>query len=283
MNPVDVRHASEAADGLDAAALARGARTAAEPALGARETDGLEPQLREARHLIDELQPLAELGELVAFAAHELRNPLAGIAATAEVLRDSCPPGDERAGGLTVILEEAGRLERTVQNLLDFARFRECRLRPADIANDVDRVARAIASEAASAGVAVEVEHPDVCTPVLADPELVQHAFLNLAINAVQATPPGGALAIRTLEPDAGSDLVCVEFADTGCGIPADDLPRVFEPFFTTRDGGVGLGLAAACKLVEHQGGRITVESQPGQGSCFTVWLRRADAQQARS
>ena len=237
---------------------------------------GLEQDLLDAQRTIAELEPLAELGELVAFVAHELRNPLAGIAATAEVLRDGCPPADDRAEGLSVILDEAARLESTVRNLLDFARFRQARVRPIDIASAAERAARAIAPEAERAGVAVTVQPPDRRTPVLADPELVEHAFRNLALNAIQAAPPGGTLTLRTLDPDVGSAFVCVEFADTGCGIAPHDLARIFEPFFTTRVGGVGLGLATANKLVEHLGGHITVESAPGRGSCFTVCLRRA-------
>jgi len=240
-------------------------------------------RLRAATSLIEELRPLAELGELVAFVAHELRNPLAGIAATAEVLLDACEPSDEAAEGLAVILREAERLERTVGNLLNLARFRRLRLLAIDVAREVDGVARAIAAEAQRAGVAVRVERADLATPVLVDPDLIQHAFANLAINAVQATAPGGTVTIRALVPDADSDFVCVEFADTGCGIAPADLRRIFDPFFTTRADGVGLGLAAARKLLEHQGAHVTVESEPGRGTRFTVYLRRADSALGRS
>ena len=233
------------------------------------ETEGLLAAVEELRHM-------AELGELSAVIAHEIRNPLAGIAATAEVLRDSLAADDDHREGVEVILDEVARLDTLVRDLLDFARSHEPRLLEADIADDVDRVARAVADEAEAGGVAVEVEAPDVCTPVLVDSELIQHVFLNLASNAVQAMPHGGTLAIRTLEPDVGSQYVCVKFADTGVGIQADDASRVFDPFFTTRADGVGLGLAAARRLVEAQGGYITVESTPGSGACFTVYLRVA-------
>jgi len=254
----------------------------------ADEAAALRHELGETKRQIAELGPLAELGELVAFVAHEVRNPLAGIAATAEVLRDSLEPAEQGAAGfhgdavegLNVILDEAARLDRTVRNLLDFARSRQSRVRPCDLAAEVGRLAQAIAAEghADEAGVAVRVELADEPPLVLADPELLQHAFSNLATNAIQAMQPGGTLTIRALEPEADSDYACVEFADTGCGIPAEDLPKIFDPFFTTRTGGVGLGLAAASKLMEHLGGSITVESEPGRGSRFAVWLRRAAA-----
>ena len=225
---------------------------------------------------VGDMRHLAELGELSAVVAHELRNPLAGIAATAEVLRDSFDVADDRCEGIEIILDEVARLDTLVRNLLDFARSRQPQLLATDIADDVDRVARAVAADAERAGVTLVAEAPGQCTPVLADSELIQQVFLNLAANALQAMPHGGTLAIRTLEPDVGSGFVCLEVADTGEGIGPDVLPRIFEPFFTTRAEAVGLGLAATRKLVERQGGYITVASEPGQGACFTVYLRRA-------
>jgi len=263
--------------------LAPDGQRAPEQPLGPGEPREVERQLSEARRLVEELRPLAELGELSALIAHEIRNPVIGIAATAEVLRELLDPADERREGVEVILDEAERLTRLVGNLLHFVRTRQPRLFPTDIADDIDRVAREIAPDARRSGVVVALEAPERCTPVLVDSELIQQVFLNLAANAIQAMPHGGTLAVRTLEPDVSSAFVCVEFADTGRGIPPEGLRRVFEPFFTTRADGVGLGLAAARKLVEHQGGYITVSSEPGQGACFTVYLRRADAAEARS
>jgi len=243
----------------------------------------LRRELREARRQLQDIRPLAELGEIVAFVAHELRNPLAGIAATAEVLAESFDPDDDRLEGVNIILREAERLETAVRNLLDFARHRRGKPRPLPLPHELTRVAKAVERLAREAKVRVHIEAPDQPREAIADPELLYHALLNLATNAIQATPPGGSLTMRVLEPDAGSDFVCVEFADTGCGIPRDDLANIFEPFFTTRSGGIGLGLAAAARIVEHLGGHITVESIPGVGSTFTVWLRRADLPEARS
>ncbi len=243
----------------------------------------LRRELRAARRKLDDIRPLAELGELVAFVAHELRNPLAGIAATAEVLAESFHPDDDRLEGITIILREAERLETAVRNLLDFARHRRGRPRPIALCEELRRLACAIARQAEEASVNIQIDTPDEHLEAIADPELLYHAFLNLATNAIQATPPGGSLTITVVGPDAGSEFVCVEFTDTGCGIPKEDLPNIFEPFFTTRSGGIGLGLAAAARIVEHLGGHITVESAPGVGSTFSVWLRRADLPEARS
>ncbi len=225
----------------------------------------------------EELRQLAELGEMCGRVAHEVRNPLASIAATAEVLRDTLDPGDDRREGVEAILAETERLDSLVRDLLAFAQSREPRALEADVADDVDRVVRAAAERARDAGVAIHVEAPATCTPVLVDSELVQHAFAHLASNAIEAMPHGGTLSVRTLEPDLGSSYVCVTFTDTGVGIQAGDAPRVFDPFFTTRADGVGLGLAAARRLVEAQGGHVAVESAPGSGACFTVYLPRAD------
>jgi len=243
----------------------------------------LRRELRAARRQLDDIRPLAELGELVAFVAHELRNPLAGIAATAEVLAEAFEPDDDRLEGLTIILREAERLETAVRNLLDFARHRRGRPRPIILREELERLTKAVARKADEARVSIRINAPEEPIEAIADPELLFHAFLNLATNAIEATPPGGSLTVTVLGPDAGSDFVCVEFTDTGCGIPREDLPNIFEPFFTTRSGGIGLGLAAAARIVEHLGGHITVESAPGAGSTFAVWLRRADLPEARS
>jgi len=244
----------------------------------------LRRRLHDATRRLAALRPLAELGEWVAFVAHEIRNPLGGIAATAEALAE---PGesddDDRAEGLAIILKEARRLQHTAQNLLDVARFPRSEPETVDPAAEAARAAEAVAPAAQAAGVEVTAEYPRARTLALADAGLLRHVFVNLATNAIQASPEGGTLTIRALEPDVGSAYVCVEFADAGCGIEPADRARIFEPFFTRRAGGTGLGLAVACRLVERAGGRITVESAPGEGACFTVWLPRADACDARS
>ncbi len=244
-----------------------------------------------------------ELGELSAVIAHQLRSPLAGIAATAQALRDwlydgatpggedgpppalpspapvSAAEGDEWwRESVDVILEEVQRLERVVHHLIDFARTRRPRLAASDLKDDLARVLRRVAASAAAAGVEVRIDVPREQPPVLIDSELMAHVFHNLAANAIQAMRPGGALTLRARPPDGDSAFVCVEFADTGHGIPPEDLPRIFEPFFTRRADGIGLGLATAASLAEAQGGYITVESTPGVGSCFSVYVRRADA-----
>jgi len=242
-----------------------------EPALSADDAQGLLAAAERMRFQ-------AELGSMTSTIVREVLNPLAGIGATAEVMRTSFEPGDSRAEGIEAILEEVARLDRLMHSLLDLARCREPRPLEADVADDVECVVRSLASEASKAAVAVEVDVPEVCTPVLIDSALTQQAFSHLVSNAIQAMPHGGTLAIRARTPDASSRFVCVEFADTGVGIATDDLPRIFEPFFTTRADGVGLGLAAARRVTEAQGGHVTVESAAGQGSCFTVYLPRANA-----
>jgi len=224
-----------------------------------------------------ELRQKAELGEMARAIVTEIRHPLAGIAATAEVFRDSFHPSDPRRGGLDALLAEVERLETLTRNLADYAQSHAPRLLESDVADDVGRVARAVADQARAAGVELVVEVPEVCTPVLIDSELIQHAFLHVARNAIEAMPHGGALFVRVLEPDVDSGFVCATFTDTGAGLLRSDLRRAFEPFFTTRPDGVGLGLAVARRLVECQGGHLTAESIPGSGACFAAYLPRAD------
>jgi signal transduction histidine kinase len=248
-----------------------------------------------------------ELGELSAVIAHEIRSPLAGIAATAEAVRDALrsigtgpilpapaqPPLTRSGTGeepelsrffgesVDVILEEVRRIEQVVHHLLEFARTRQPRLAPSDLTTALTRVLHVVARTAAAAGITVRVESASESPAVLLDPELMAQVFRNLATNAIQAMPQGGTLTLRTRRPDAGSSFVCVEFLDTGGGIAPEDLPRIFEPFFTRRENGIGLGLATAASLAEAQGGYITAESTRGVGSCFTVYVRRADAEAA--
>ena len=236
-------------------------------------------------------------GELSRLITRELRSPLAGIATTARLLRRALHTAATGPGGavavaaaepaapqadlwwchsLDAILSEASRLERVVQSLLDLAQTRRPQLERVDVAQALGSVLRAVAATAAAAGVRVRVEAPETPLDVLVDPALIQHVFFQLASNAIQAMPRGGDLVLRARRPDAGSAFACIDFADTGCGIPPEDVPRVFQPFFTRRVDGLGLGLAAAAAQVEAQGGHITVESTPGVGSCFAVFVRCA-------
>jgi len=238
----------------------------------------LQSRLDEAEERARHLGDLAKLGEISAVIAHEIRNPLTGISATAEVLLEDIDPDDPRRESVSIILDEIQRLEKIVRNLLDFARNRKPFITRVDLRDEIEHVLAAISHAAAQAGVTISGACPDDLPDAAADPELVRQAFLNIALNAIQAMPLGGELTVKLFsEADDRGQCLRTAFIDTGCGISKENLAKIFDPFFTTKSGGAGLGLAVSQKMIEAQRGSISVESTPGTGSTFIVTLPAAD------
>jgi len=232
----------------------------------------LQAQLDDALGRIGRLNGLARLGELAAAIAHEIRNPLAGVSATAEMLLDDISLDDPHRDSVSVILGEIQRLDKTVRNLLDFARSHKPFVTRLDLREHVERVLAGLRAAAAESGVGISGTSAGDLPDALGDPDLLRQAFMNIALNAIQAMPGGGELNVRLFSSaDDRGRWICAAFTDTGRGISAQDLQRIFDPFFTTKASGAGLGLAVSRKVVEAQGGFIAVDSRPGLGSTFTV------------
>ncbi len=213
---------------------------------------------------------LATVGELAAGLAHELRNPLAGMAGVLRVLEGQFPTGDERRSLLGDVQAQIVRMNKTLTDLLQQTRAAKPERTPADVNVIVEQCLRFVPR---SGGVEV-VAHLDPSLPELqVDVNLLHQAFLNIIVNARQAMPSGGRLTVRTCVRSLGRRMVEVSIADTGPGIPAEQLTRIFQPFFTTKPQGTGLGLAIAARIVEQHGGRILVDSTAGHGTTFTVDL----------
>lgn len=256
----------------------------------------VEAQLRRADRL-------AALGQLAANIAHEIRNPLAAISGSVEVLKEEVALTGPNRELLDIILREARRLKLITGQFLDFSKpqsllFRPCPVRPL-LEGALQLLAKSAERNPMTTWIVTE-EEPDL--HVLADSDQLRQVVWNLCLNAMQAMPDGGALtvAIRlpsgqsgnpaTGQPGASPDCqiaqlpechsmeewVEIAFQDTGRGIPAEELDRIFDPFYTTRPSGTGLGLAIARKNLESMGGRIGVDSRPGTGTTFRLWLRRA-------
>ncbi len=235
-------------------------------------------KLREQADLILEIEEqlrradrLTALGELSAGMAHEIRNPLGSIRGTAEILKDAFDPTDRRYEFAQILIKEADRLNRVVQDFLAFARPAPVERGRFPIREALEEVILLTAQQAAKAGVVTAVEGEGGA--VAADREQLKQAFLNLVLNAIQAMPQGGRLTMA-LESTGGE--VLVRFTDTGQGIASAHLDRVFNPFFTTRPGGTGLGLAITHRIVQGNGGRLEVSSELGVGTTFTMALPRA-------
>jgi PAS domain S-box-containing protein len=233
-----------------------------------------------------ELQRAAQLsfvGELAAGLAHEIKNPLAGIQGVVDILIRRRDKNDPEREALEGVRHEVQRIDLTVRALLDRARPRMVSVRASSIADIVGRavnLARA-QSKAAAQDHSVEIEFEPPSDPIIVsvDPSQIEDAVLNLIINAIEAADGGGEVKIRVARSqndseDGFEEEATVEISDNGRGIREEDLNRIFNPFFTTRKAGTGLGLPAVRRIARAHGGRVEVESVLGQGSKFTLHLK---------
>jgi two-component system sensor histidine kinase AtoS len=215
---------------------------------------------------------LASLGHLSAGVAHEIRNPLAIIKGSAEILRRRFGHHPDEEGLTQSIIEEVRRLSEVVTNFLDFARPKEPTIVQGDL-NAVIRKALALAEHhRAGRSVQVEVDWPPDFPAVPMDPEQCQQVFLNLILNALEAMSHGGVLTVRGWV-DGASGCAVVEVQDTGEGMDNQTRANIFDPFFTSKEQGTGLGLSVVHMIVAAHGGRIEVDSSPGEGSVFRVFF----------
>ena len=246
----------------------------------ARQTDGLVVLLRditEVSRLEAQLRrsdKLAALGTLSAGVAHEVKNPLHALGLNLHLLQAELVPGPPNGnavrGYLDVLRSELQRLDRIVENFLRFAKPSVPEVKPVDIATLVERVLGLVAFEAADDGVGIET-HIDPGLPrILGDEGQISQVFLNVIINALQAMPDGGSLVVTTRRD---GDWAEVAVKDTGPGIAEAVLPHVFDPYFTTRPSGVGLGLAIAHRIVQGHQGSLDVESHVGSGTTMIIRL----------
>ena len=221
---------------------------------------------------IRQLDRLAAVGRFVSSVAHELRNPLTGIATGVQYLSRGFPEGDERHESVTFILREVVRLNTIIQDLFTAARPRELALSRTPVREVVDRVVRSLSGAAESSGVTIALEDDDRWPDAMVDADQVQQVFLNLVENAIHATAAGGRIVIRSLRRATPPEIV-VTVEDTGAGMAPEEKARIFEPFYTTKAKGTGLGLFVAHGIVQRHGGTIEVESDPGHGTRFRVAL----------
>jgi signal transduction histidine kinase len=226
---------------------------------------------------------LTTLGELSASVAHEIRNPLCGILLSVEVLQTKMDPDDSRAALLNNLQREAEKMEKVVNNLLHFARHYRPRLVRCDMADVVIKSIESVKAHLKRNQMEVKIRRSALTCEAEVDPDLVQQVFSNILLNSVDACPKGSSVDVHVAachEP-AG---VTVAFRDEGVGIRGDLLDRIFDPFFTSKPNGIGLGLSVSKKIVEAHNGRIEVASEVGRGATFTVMFPlRADRQEAKA
>jgi len=219
-----------------------------------------------------EQQKLASVGQLAAGVAHEINNPLTTILTTALLIQEEMDPEDPYYHDLETIANETLRCRKIVTSLLDFAR----QSKPAKALHDVNKVVRESMAltrkQAAFKDVVFEALLSEPLPLVDIDKDQIQQCLINLAINGIEATDPGGKIRFASrLVPE--KEAVEITVSDTGRGIPESALDRIFEPFFTSKESGTGLGLAITHGIIEQHGGSIDVESKEGEGTTFRIHL----------
>jgi signal transduction histidine kinase len=208
--------------------------------------------------------------------AHEVRTPLSVMRSSAQMLAKPAAAGQaDNAELVETIVAEVDRVERVVTGLIELARPLEQRPEPTRLGDLLARASRFAGAEAERQGVRITCDFSAGERRALCDPEQMYQVALNLVVNALQVLPPGGRISLRTFAD--GADVAGFEVGDDGPGLPGELRDRIFQPFVTGREGGTGLGLAFVERIVKAHRGNISVRSEPGRGTVFTVKLPVAD------
>ena len=229
----------------------------------AQERLALKEQLSRAKHL-------STLGEMVAGVSHEIRNPLGIIRSSSELLKKKMTKLDPTNTIPEVIIEESNRLNNIITDFLNFAKPRNPNLNACRIEDVLDKNLNFLSTESQQKGFTINKQFDAGIPDVLADAEMLYQAFLNVLINAMQAMPAGGKIFVDVF---ARNSTVTVRFDDEGVGIPEDLLENIWDPFFTTKETGTGLGLGIVKNIIEAHGGRVEVDNRPVMGARVTIEL----------
>jgi two-component system NtrC family sensor kinase len=220
---------------------------------------------RKRAELQDQLmqsEKLAAVGRLAAGVAHELNNPLGNVLLHSKLLLEDCPPEDPRHADARRIVDNTLRCKSIVRGLLDYARESGGEMDWQDLNGLVEQSLALVAGGLRSRGVECQVALAPGLPRILCDGRQIQQVMVNLLENAIEAMEPGGTLTVASRPGEGGAGVV-VSVSDEGCGIAPESLPRIFEPFYTTKRQGTGLGLAICYGIVERHRGRIWAESRP--------------------
>jgi len=213
---------------------------------------------------LQQAEKLAAVGELSTYVAHEIRNPLFAIAGFANSLLRSGSLDEKARAKVSIILEESNRLDKILKSLLNFSRPTQGTAGQVDVSQVGSQTMELMALACQKQGIKVTVDVAEGLPRAKGDPELLKQCIINMVKNSMEAMPGGGQLTLRC---SLRRDAVIIELADTGHGIPPENLDQVFNPFFSTKDKGAGLGLAMTKKILDEIGGSVELESEVGKGT----------------
>jgi len=221
-------------------------------------------------HLALQTEKLSALGRMSAGIAHEINNPLAGILLFSTNIRKKIPEEGPIKNGLDVIIRETMRCKGIIQDLLEFSRDREPKRVSSNINTIIDQALSLLENEFHLHHISVEKNLGSEIPNIFLDLSLIQQVFVNILMNAVAAIEENGVITILS-HMSQDKKRVKIEIVDTGCGIPPDDMEKVFEPFFSTKGNGTGLGLALSYGIIKKHQGDIQIFSEPGRGTRLTI------------
>jgi two-component system sensor histidine kinase HydH len=197
---------------------------------------------------------------------------LSSIKGFATYFKERYPDNAQDQQTATIMIQEVDRLNRVVSQLLEFARPVNIKPQPTNLNALIEDSIKLIENQASTKGIDIKTSNAIHGTEIMVDPDRLNQVLLNIYLNAIEAMAAGGELKIE-LSSESEANGVDITIADTGCGISAEDLSKIFDPYYTTKSSGTGLGLAIAHNIIEAIGGQILVESQPGQGTIFKITL----------
>ena len=216
---------------------------------------------------------LATMGELAAGAAHEIRNPLTSIRSTVQYLQKDLP--ESKRSMMEGIIEEVDRIDRIIQGLLSFGKSSELHLDRVDLKDILNQTLLLLESELRKHDIQVHKEYHDSRSEIIGDASQLKQVFLNIVLNSVQSMPKGGRITALITDLPAPVNAVEIIIRDTGCGIPEELIPRLVDPFFTTKESGTGLGLSISYGIVSKHRGEIEIQSSTGpENQGTSVFIR---------
>ncbi len=231
--------------------------------------------LKKSKSYIRRADRLASLGTLTAGLAHEIRNPLVAIKTLTQLLPERLEDEEFRNHFLNIAASEVERISHLVNELLDFAKPSSPKLEFEDINSILEGMILLVSTESKKKHIQIERQYASDLPSIKVDREQIKQVFLNILLNAIEATPENGTITVKTrsFSKPGGEPFLQVEFKDTGCGIPKESLEEIFNPFYTTKTTGSGLGLSISNQIVQDHKGYISVDSQVSQGTSFYVNL----------